>query len=170
MVRKWIFALLIQVVAMSATAMADTIWSWSYTGSGVTASGTFTTSGSATSPESVLSITGTRNGQQILGLVALGLDSGFLYDNLFINSAPFFSNPGLLFDVGGGVGHTNLYSIGDQLYDFTYADSPPGAGVVPGIAVQFTVEAVPEPQPYVLILVSLAILGIAGRKFIARTD
>lgn len=155
-------ALLLSGAALLASGLAhaDTVWSWSYSGSGVSASGTLTTAGAALVPEDILSISGTRNGQTILGLVPLGEDSNFLYDNKFVNDGAYFSEAGLLFDVGGGdTDHFNVYFFEGQHFDLQVVD---GQGIE--IPISFSVTAVPEAATYVYMALGLAGLGALSRR------
>lgn len=142
----------------AGAAQADTTWAWSYSGDGVTASGTFVTAGSALVPEDILSISGTRNGETILGLVPLGSDSNFVYDNQFTVADPHFTDGGLLFDIGGGdFGHVNLYYYEGQYFDLQVdAD----AGIAYEAPISFTVSAVPEASTYAYM--ALGLLGVAA--------
>ena len=150
---------------LAAGAANAATWAWSYTGPGVTAAGTLTTAGNALSPEAILSITGTRNGATILGLVPLGIDPNYEYDNEFTIGNPHFSEPGMLFDLGGGLdsSHVNLY------YDLTtnnYVDLRINdvTGAVIDTNVTFNVSAVPEAATYAYMALGLAGLGIAARR------
>jgi len=140
-------------------ANADQLWQWSYSGAGVTASGTLTTAGPATTYEDILSITGQRNGVTILGLVPLDTDENFVYDNQFKATGEHFTSPGMLFDIGGaGPGNVNVYYDGGQAIDL----------VVDGLTpietpITFTVTAVPEAAT-----LAYMGLGLAGVAFAAR--
>lgn len=144
----------------SSLAHADTVWAWSYSGSGVTASGTLTTAGAALVPEDILGISGTRNGQTILGLVPVGADSNFIYDNQFVNDGAYFSEGGMLFDVGGGdTGHFNIYFYEGQHFDLQVVD-----GQAIETAINFSVTAVPEAATYVYMALGLGALGAWSRR------
>ncbi|MBC7940110.1 MAG: PEP-CTERM sorting domain-containing protein [Chitinophagaceae bacterium] len=148
-------------VALSAagTAQADQLWSWSYAGTGVTASGTFTTAGLALAPEAVTSITGARNGAPIVGLVALGADPDFIYDNLFQAAPPHFTDGGLVFSFSGGLPNVNLYYLGGDFVDLRIVD-----GDAVEIPVSFSVTAVPEPSTALAMMAGLGLLGVVLRK------
>ncbi|MBC7941804.1 MAG: PEP-CTERM sorting domain-containing protein [Chitinophagaceae bacterium] len=145
-------------LALSAAgaAQADQLWAWSYSGTGVTASGTFTTAGLAVAPEAVLSISGSRNGAAITGLVPLGADPGFIYDNLFQAAPPHFTDGGLLFSFSGGLPNVNLYYFDGEFIDLTAAG--------PEIPVSFSVTAVPEPSTVLAMMAGLGLLGVYMRK------
>lgn len=166
---RTVIASLVTCLALTLplTAQANQLWSWSYSNTGgdsISASGTFETLGNALTPESILSITGTRNGAAITGLVPLGTDGGFSYDNKFQALAPFFNNDGVLFNVPSPVGHVNLYSVGAQLYDYTYSAIPPSSRIGAGTPVTFSVAAVPEPETYAMLLAGLGLMGFIARR------
>lgn len=150
-------------LAASSAHAATGMWEFSYSGGGVSASGTFeTASTDSSSPSAVLSISGTYsdgfiNNGVIDGIVALNTDGGFIYDNNF-GGTPLFSSPGLLFDVNGSQ-HVNIYSIGNTYYSVTYEN-----GLIPNTLVALSVTAVPEPASIALMLAGLGALGIASRR------
>ena len=104
---KWATALTF-AITFAAPTFAGT-WSWSLTGSGVSASGVLTTLGDATSFEAVTGISGAFNGNAINGLVPLNSDARFIYNNLFAfnGATPAIDGFGLLIDVAV-LGHLNL--------------------------------------------------------------
>jgi hypothetical protein len=142
------------LTSMSA-AQAVTTWTFSYSGPGVTASGTFTTAGAALVAEDILSISGLRNGQAITGLIPVGADPDFFYDNQFKITAPNFTDGGMLFSVAGGV-NTNVY-----FFDGEYFEVQAG---VPEVALNWSVTAVPEPATVLSMLAGLGLLGVYMRK------
>ena len=149
-------------LAASSVQAANGVYEFTYSGDGVTASGTFwTASEDASTPSAVLSITGSYSdgfiSGAIDGVVPLGTDGGFIYDNLF-GGAPLFSNPGLLFDVGGSQ-HVNLYSVGTDYHSVTYEN-----GGIPDTPVSLTITAIPEPSSVALLMAGLGALGIASRR------
>lgn len=146
----------------AGAAQADTTWAWSYSGDGVLASGTFVTAGTALVAEDILSITGTRNGQAILGLVPVGEDSNFSYDNQFTVAEPHFTDGGLLFDVGGGdMGHINVYFFEGQYFDL-YVDAE--AQLAYEVPISFSVSAVPEAATYGYMALGLIGVGLVARR------
>lgn len=138
-------------------AQADQSWAWSYAGTGVTASGTFTTAGNAAVAEDILSFTGTRNGLNITGLVPLETDPDFLYDNQFAAAAPHFTEGGIVFEVAG-LGNVNVYFFEGQTWDLRVVDGVPIEGPI-----TFNVTAVPEAAT-----LAYMGLGLAGIAFAAR--
>ncbi|MBL8306327.1 MAG: PEP-CTERM sorting domain-containing protein [Rubrivivax sp.] len=147
-------------LAALGSAHADQTWFWSYTGSGVNASGTFTTAGPALVFEDVLSITGSRNGQPILGLVPLDTDPDFIYDNQFSSVGDHFTDGGLLMAFGGGLPNVNLYFFNGSYTDL-FID---GAGDPIETAVNFSVSAVPEPATGLAWLAGLGLMGLWARR------
>ncbi len=144
---------------MCGTAAQAVTWAFSYTGAGINASGTFTTAGSATSPENVLSISGFRNGVAITGLVPLGTDPDFTYDNLFTTASPNFTEGGVLFSLAGGNPNTNVY-----FFETGYFEVYVGAGGAVDTPITWSVTAVPEPATVLSMVAGLGLLGVYMRK------
>jgi hypothetical protein len=150
---------------MSASLAQAATWNWSYSGPGVTASGTFTTAGNAASFEDLLSITGTRNGTAITGLVPLGSDPNYIYDNQFNNSSPYLTEGGWLYNIGGSGPDSNINIYFDST-DFQYHDlrlDALGASITDTI-VTMTVTAVPEAATYGYMALGLAGMGLVLRR------
>ena len=146
-------------LAALGSAHADQTWNWSYTGAGVSASGSFVTAGAALVAEDVLSITGTRNGVAITGLVPLDTDPVFAYDNQFSAVGDHFTDGGLLFSVPGAPSNVNLYFFGGDYFDLVV-----GAGGAVETPVSFSVTAaVPEPATVLSLLAGLGLLGAVAR-------
>jgi hypothetical protein len=153
-------ALATAALALSAvgTAQADQTWAWSYTGEGVAASGTLTTAGPALSFEDILSITGARNGQAITGLVPLGTDPFFEYDNQFSAVGEHFTAPGMLFSLTGHP-NVNVYAFEGVYFDL-YTD---GLSAIE-VPITFNVTAVPEPATWLAMLAGLGVVGWQLRR------
>lgn len=149
--------------AFASNVQAQSIWDWSYSGTGVAASGTFTTAGNALTAESILSFNGVRNGDAITGLVPLNSNPGFNYDNLFQTGVPKVNSNGILFNVtAGGVGDVNIYYQDGAYHEYTYSGIPGG---VLDRTVNFQVTAaVPEPETYAMLLAGLGLVGAIARR------
>ena len=139
-------------------ARASLLWQWNYSGTGVSASGTFATDDS---PDvngfyQITGIAGTANGGTITGLQSTGTaipgNSGFPVDNLVRPTGPQLTTHGFGFAVSNGEFHNPFFS-GNYL---DYISTPPyvdGAGAEPSI--RFT--AVPAPEPGGLALFSIGV-------------
>jgi hypothetical protein len=164
--RKRILAacLWIGIAAFPFSVRASILWSWDYSGAGITASGNFTT---VDSPDAqggylITAITGARNGQAITGLQPAGTwipgNEPYAVDNLV------FVGPGLqLTEAGFG------FALADGTYTNPfYADFLPTPGYLEfysipasasstelAIAFSATVISTPEPATFVLWLLSL---------------
>jgi hypothetical protein len=154
-------ALATAALALSAlgTAHADQTWVFSYTGAGVSASGSFTTAGAALVPEDILSITGQRNGAAITGLVPLDTDPNFLYDNQFTAGTPHFTDGGMVFSVAGGQPNVNVY-----FFAGTYTDLFIDGLDAIETPITFNVTAVPEPATVASMMLGLGLLGMRLRS------
>lgn len=134
---------------------------WAYSAIGLTASGTLTTAGDALVPEDVLTFSGTRGTDLITGIVPLGVDPGFNYDNQFQLPAPSTNTAGILFNVGGGVGNVNLYFESGAYHEYTYSGLP---GNINDRIVSFTVAPVPEPETYAMMLAGLGVIVALSKR------
>ncbi len=140
-------------------AHADQTWAFSYTGAGVTASGTFTTASAAPVAQDVLSISGTRNGVAILGLVPLGMNLTYAYDNQFNPAAPYFTENGLLLAMAGSNPDVNVY-----FFDGAYTDLFACDSTCVETPISFNVTAVPEPATVLSMLAGLGLVGVQLRR------
>jgi hypothetical protein len=150
----------------AGAAHADTTWNWSYSGDSVIASGTFTTAGNALTAEDILSFSGTRNGTAILGLVPLDSDENYVYDNQFTSVAPHLSEPGILFDIGGGTlgSHVNVYwDSNDGLIHELQID-PTESFIIDTVVNLSVTAAVPEPATYGMLALGLVAVGAVARR------
>jgi len=141
-----------------SSAQAET-WIWSYTGTGVTAAGTFTTAGAALVAEDILSISGTRNGVAITGLVPLDSDPNFFYDNQFSAVGNHFTDGGMVFTVPGLPSNVNVY-----FFEGTYVDLIIDGDDPIETPITFSVTAVPEPATALALLSGLGVLGLRFRR------
>ena len=151
-------ALGLSALMCGTAAQADT-WAFNYTGAGIIASGTFTTAGSALAAEAITSITGLRNGVAITGLVPVGTDPDFIYDNLFSAISPNFTEGGVLFSLAGGGPNTNVYFFETGYFE-VYID---GLGAIE-TPISWSVTVVPEPATVLSMMAGLGLLGVYMRK------
>jgi hypothetical protein len=141
-------------------ARAMTVWDWTLSGGGVNASGTFDTAGDGSTPSAVTFISGTYSDGNVTngtidGLVPLGTDSRWIYDNMF-GGSPVLSNPGILFDVGGL--HVNVFT------DPGFISGVNVGGSYQLTNVSFTAAVVPEPATLALMLAGLGALAVKQRR------
>jgi hypothetical protein len=133
-----VIALSVLLLGASKQVCASLLWDWSYTGAGVTASGTLRTD---TTPDAsgfyqIAGITGTANGGTITGLQATGTaipgNSGFVVDNLISSTGQQLTTHGIGFSVSNGEYHNPFYQGGylDYISIPPYTD---GAGAEPAI-------------------------------------
>jgi hypothetical protein len=145
-------------MAALSSAQAET-WLFSYTAPGITASGSFVTAGAALVPEDILSITGLRNGVAITGLVPVGSDPNFSYDNQFTIGSPNFTDGGMLFGLAGGGFNTNVY-----FFQGTYSEVFVAGLNAVETPISWSVTAVPEPATVLTMLAGLGLMGVYMRK------
>ena len=163
-------AVAVASLAFAGTAAhADTLWEFSYSGSGVSASGSFETVGNGSTPTEVTSMTGTYSdgissgaislvADPTPGAVATSADGLYYYDNMF-GGTPSLDIDGLLFDAGAQ--EINLYT--DPGLGLTSLTDRNGGYVYSPVS-SFSVTAVPEPGSMALLLAGLGALGIASRR------
>jgi hypothetical protein len=163
-------ALAASAVPLFVSGASATVLDWSYTGTGISGSGTMdatcTSSGCA-----IDSISGTANGLKILGLDLYDFPDNIVYPpsppNIGVDST------GFSFEVTGGLSY-NLYED-----DGLYTPGPPyGCGAVycllgpgtvgagdPFVALtSFSVSIVPEPSTWAMMLFGFAGLGFLGYR------
>jgi hypothetical protein len=144
-------------------SFADT-FNWTYTGSGVDASGTFTASPNADGTFQITGISGERNGELITGLSTFGFA-----DNMFYPEFPYFDYAGLSF-IAGGI-EFNLYGAmqhtltGDHgILTEAYFPTGPDGEVLQTELTDFTLTRVGEaPEPASMWLVSAGLIGALTR-------
>jgi hypothetical protein len=164
--QKLLAAAIAALAVVAAPAHADQVWNWSYSAGGVTASGQWDTVGNASSPEDLQWITGTYSDANITngtitGLVPLGTDGYWIYDNKY-GGNPVLSNPGVLFDVNNGQAHVNLFSENGGLVSGTRWNGNYVLTSMP--TTSLTVASVPEPTSGVLLVAGLGALGLTARR------
>ena len=175
--KKLASSLAVGAVLFASGAQASIVWQWSYSGAGVSASGTLTTTDSADSNGfySITGVSGEQNGVAITGLQPVGTaipgNEGYPVDDLISKDGPQLTVNGFGFSLADG-SYANPY----------YADfnSPPGYALVltnpadgffsePSIA--FTASPVPEARTWTLALVAFAALGaLRGKVLRARAS
>jgi hypothetical protein len=171
MMRILIAAAILLMHGQSAKAVL--LWNWSYSGAGVSASGTFTTNDApdAAGFYQIVGITGTDNGATITGLQPTGTpipgNEPYAVDNLVSAVEPRLTAHGFGFSLANG-DYANPFYNGSNYYE--YLSVPPyqnGAG--PERPVSFSAAIVPEPSAASLILAGLVGLIGFGRIFNHRT-
>jgi hypothetical protein len=151
----------IATLAMATTpAQASTVWDWTLSGGGVSASGTFDTVGDGSTPSAVTFISGNYSDSNVTngtidGLVPLGTDSQWIYDNMF-GGSPALSNPGILFDVDGL--HVNMFTQPGFISGVNIGGSYQLTNV------SFAASVVPEPATLALMLAGLGALYVTRRR------
>jgi hypothetical protein len=149
-------------------ARADITWIWSYSGSGIAASGTLKTGDTpnAAGFYQILDIAGSRNGDPITGLFPTGSaipgNEPFAVDNLIRAGGPDqLTGDGFGVTFASGA-HTNPF-FADFLSPPAYLEffsSPAGTTELP---VSFTAKPVPEPSSIAVLLAGLGLLAWRGR-------
>jgi PEP-CTERM motif len=159
MIRILIAAAIFLIHGRSANALL--LWNWSYSGAGVSASGTFTTNDApdAAGFYQIVGITGTDNGATITGLQPMGTpipgNEPYAVDNLVGAVEPRLTAHGFGFSLTNG-DYANPFYNGSNYYE--YLSVPPyknGAG--PERPVSFSAAIVPEPSA-----ASLTLAGLVG--------
>ena len=122
------------ILLMHGPAKASLLWNWSYNGTGVSASGTFTTNDAPDGAGfyQIVGITGADNGVTITGLQPTGTavpgNEPYVIDNLVSATEPWLTKQGLGFSLANG-NYANPFYNGSIYYE--YLSVPPyanGAG------------------------------------------
>ena len=157
-----IAAAILLIHGRSANALL--LWNWSYSGAGVSASGTFTTNDApdAAGFYQIVGITGVENGVGITGLQPTGTtipgNEPYAVDNLVSAFEPHLTAYGFGFSLANG-NYANPFFKDSSYYQ--YLSIPPyvnGAG--PEKPVSFSAAIVPEPSAASLMLAGL--VGLIG--------
>jgi hypothetical protein len=173
--RRPIWLALLSVAAWSATvgqASASLNWDWNYSGTGVVASGTFTTNDTPDGSGFYLitGITGMRNGETITGLQPTGTaipgNEPFAVDNLVSLNGPQLTHNGFGYAATGGNYANPFFAdfLSPPRYLEFFSAPPFTGGLGPEdselpISFAATLTTVPEPETYALLLVGLGMLS-----------
>lgn len=148
-------------VMLTFPANSATVWNWDYSGTGITASGTFTTvdSPDANGGYLILGISGTRDGDTITGLQAPGTsipgNEPYVVDDLvFLGPGPQLTSGGFGFSSAGGSFSNPFYAgfLPTPGY-LDFFSTPPTFSET---AVVFAATPVATPEPATLALVFMA--------------
>lgn len=153
-----------------APAMADVTWHWSYTGAGISATGSLVTADGADVDgfHQILSISGSRNGDAIVALVPTGTaipgNEPYDVDNLIRLSGPGqLSLKGFGYELASGA-YANPY-YADFLSPPSHAEVFTQGGVlVSELPIVFSASPVPEPSSLALVLCGLGAAGLWRRR------
>lgn len=184
----WVLALSAVVVATpNLAAHADTYSFLITTGSTSTtpgttfrASGTFTGSVASSTPPAVnlTNVTGAAQGYDFTGVVPVGSNSNFTYDNLLFTDPSAFrvDTEGILLTLGSPIGESlaHVFQSGGG-YEVDVVDPNDPGDITPFVidSNSFTISRAPSPsvpEPSTLALIGTGILGAIGafrRKFVA---
>src|SRR5215471_959953 len=148
MMRLLIAAAVLLTAGQPAEALL--LWNWSYSGAGISASGTFTTNDAPDGAGfyQIVGISGTDNGAMITSLQPTGTaipgNEPYAVDNLVSAVEPRLTTHGFGFSLANG-NYANPFYNGSSYYE--YLSVPPyvnGAG--PEKTVSFAAAIVPEPS------------------------
>ena len=175
-----IWLALVSIAALTATTRPATAltWSWSYSGTGIEAAGTFTT---VDTPDGsgfylITGIAGERNGAAILGLQPTGTpipgNEPFAVDNVVRLESPQLTVHGFGYAIAGGTFSNPFFA--DFLQPPAYLEffsappfAPGGAGSEDTeLPIRFSATPAPVPQTatWVLLMVGLGMLITRGRR------
>src|SRR5215471_545651 len=172
MMRLLIAAAVLLTAGQPAEALL--LWNWSYSGAGISASGTFTTNDAPDGAGfyQIVGISGTDNGATIASLQPTGTaipgNEPYAIDNLVSAAGPRLTTHGFGFSLANG-DYANPFYNGSSYFE--YLSVPPyvnGAG--PEKPVSFAAAIVPEPSAASLILAGLAGFIGFGRIFTRRKN
>lgn len=159
------------VVNFTASLVPSLEWSFSYAGSGVSASGTLLTLATPVAGHyEIVGLSGARNGDAMNALFPAGTygtaGGGILIsDNLLFPNPPFLDFGGFTFHAGSD--RYNVYYLNGQYYDIAGADCPAancGDANHLGTPIDFAVAQVPEPGSIALVALALFALAHTARR------
>jgi hypothetical protein len=167
---KSLFCFLFSALATalcSTVANADTTWDFSYSGTGVFGSGQFVT-GDDGAARLVTGISGVANGFAITGLSSYATANNILYVAGIADGIPVDSQ-GIAFSTASGITYA-LYYFGGTLHPGGYlqmdntVDDPDGIGLNSVEITALSIQAVPEPETYAMMLIGLGLLSYCTRR------
>jgi hypothetical protein len=152
-------------IALVVPARASLLWSWSYSGDDITASGTFTTRDSPDAQGGYLitGISGTRNGKTITALQPTGTwipgNEPYKVDNLiFPGPTPQLTKAGFGFALADGTYSNPFYADFLPTPEYLEFYSMPDSNSSTELPVVFSATLVPIPEPATF---SLCVLALA---------
>jgi hypothetical protein len=169
--------LVLGIAAFAFPAHASTVWSWNFAGSGIRASGTFTTLDvpDAQGGYLITSVTGVRNGQAITALQPTGTwipgNEPYAVDNLvFTGPGPQLTKAGFGFALADGTYSNPFYADFLPTPEYLEFYSMPASESSTELAVAFSATPVstPEPATFALLLVCLPLCYVLGVRMRAE--
>jgi hypothetical protein len=156
MIQRAILSAALGLTLIAGAAQAR-VWDFSFTGTSDSGSGQFTTSG-ASSPFTIIGITGVADGSAITALIAPnGYSSN---DNLLTFPGPYLDVPGVSF-VAGGIDYNLYYDGSEYLIGNSIAQGTVNDGA--GDPVSLSVS-VPEPATWAFMIAGLFGAGAFLRR------
>jgi hypothetical protein len=153
---RLIVPLLVLVAVFSTSAYADS-FTFSYTGSGITASGILQTDSLVSGSYLITGLTGTRNGS---AMTLLAPNAFAANDNLIFQSEPRLDFAGFSY-VAGGTNYNVYYNTPPccngavDYYETTVSGNL-------GQQIRFSMSAVPEASSLALLASGLGLIGFVG--------
>jgi len=169
---KFVLAVFAAMTLPMAPACASIVWKWDFSGSGITARGTFTTLERPDAKGGYLieGITGIRNGTAITGLQTPGTsipgNEPYTVDDLvFLGPGPQLTSHGFGFSTSDG-NYSNPFYAGflpKPGYLEFFSTPPSGHSELP-IRFSATPVSIPEPTTCALVFTALALAGFVQRS------